>query len=152
MRRVAHDPDVSTKTNEESGATWEGASTLGTGVLIVDACKTGSCSAVDVNEARVFQMFSDGKTTNIRFYSHPDRGDTPPAWDDAGWQSLGDFSAVGAGESVGGDPTIVDMPTVIPLPPTVSRYFRIDVQNDGAHGSADYIELRSVKMFAPRLP
>lgn len=146
------DPDVSTKTNEDSGATWEGTSELGTGVLIVDACKTGGCTAVDVNEAHVFQMFSDGKTTNIRFYAHPDMGDTPPAWDDPNWQPLADFSVVNGGESVGGDPKIVDLPTVISLTPTVSRYFRIDVQNDGRHGDPDYIELRSVKMFAVALP
>ncbi len=147
------DPDVSTKTTAHSGATWEGnGAELGTGVLVVDACETGGCTAVDVNEARVFQMFSDGKTTHIRFYSHPEMGDTPPAWDDPDWQPLGDFAVVDAGEVVGGDATTVDLPAVVSLTPTASRYFRIDVQNDGRYGDADYIELRSVKMFAVALP
>jgi len=146
------DPDVSTKTTQHSGATWGGnGAELGTGVLVVDACETGGCAAVDVNEGRVFQMFSDGKTTHIRFYAHPEMGDTPPAWDDPAWRPLGDFAVVDSAETVGAA-TTVDMPTVVSLTPTVSRYFRIDAQNDGRYGDPDYIELRSVKMFAVALP
>jgi hypothetical protein len=150
------DPDLSTKTDGDSGATWYGdgvSAGSGTGVLVVDACSEGGCSAVDVNQARVFQMFSDGKTTHIRFFVHPDRGSAAPSWDDAGWQALGDFSVVEAGTDVSSDALTVGSPTVVALTPSVSRYFRLDVRNDGRHDDETYyIELRSVKLFSVALP
>jgi hypothetical protein len=154
---TTHDPDVSTKTDYDSGATWYGdglAYGSGTGVLVVDACSDGTCVEVDVNEARIFQMYSDGKTTHVRFFVHPDRGSVPPPWDDAGWQALGDFNVVDAGVDVNADGLTVSSPTVVSLTPSVSRYFRMDVRNDGRHESGDtyYIELRSVKLFSVALP
>lgn len=145
------DPDVSTKTNQHSGATWYTSVVgpdSGTGVLIVDACNDGACTAITVNAAHIFQMYSDGKATHVRIYFHSELGSTPPAWNDTGWVAQGDFVTIGEGELVvAGSPLAVTAPTVVELAPTVTRYVRFDVQNDNRYGDGSYIELRSVKLY-----
>lgn len=71
---------VSYKSNSDSGATWGIESAESTGVLVVDMG-----SVQNLTELRVFQMFSDGKTTQIRFAYHAETGEVNPAWDDEGW-------------------------------------------------------------------
>jgi hypothetical protein len=158
------DPNVSTKTNNDSGATWDtsvAGPNSGTGVLVVDACYTGGCTAIDVNEARVFQMYSDGKATHVRIFFHPELGDTPPVWNDDGWVAQGDFVTIDEGAlAVPGEPLVVTSPTIIELTPTVTRYVRFDVQNDNRYAVTEsccsdpgyYIELRSVKLYSVALP
>ena len=150
---TTHAPGTSTKTDGDSGATWHnhGTNAGGTGVIVEDACSDGSCAAVDFNRARIFQMFSDGKTTHVRMSVHAERGDTPPAWNDAGWQELTGFAAVAAGTDQDGDGLVVLDPTVINVTPSVTRYVRIEARNDATHGDEDYIELRSVKLFSAAL-
>jgi hypothetical protein len=160
---TTHDPSVSTKSNNDSGATWytsQAGPNSGTGVLIVDACYTGACSAVDVNQAHIFQMFSDGKASHLRIFFHPELGATPPAWDDPAWDPQGDFIALDEGTlPTVGDPLVVIDPTVVELTPSVVRYVRFDVQNDNRYSSTDtccsddgdYIELRSVKFYSVAL-
>lgn len=146
------DPELSTKTYPDSGATWyilSGKET--TGILVIDACYDGSCSLIDFNEVRIFQMFSDGKTTRIRLSIHPETGDTPPAWNDSGWQKLEDFKFVGAGSNVSGDGLTVSTPTVLSVKPSLTRYILIEAQNDGTLGDPDYVELRAVKLFSVAL-
>jgi hypothetical protein len=148
-------PTTSTKTDYDSGATWYAEPDPGdtapiTGFLIVDACSDGSCEAVDFNEARVFQMYSDGKTTHLRISVHEEQGETPPAWDDAGWTTITDFETVAAGTSI--DDYVVEDPTVISTGPQVTRYVRFEARNDGSLGSGRYIELRSVKLFSVSAP
>ena len=150
-------PTTSTKQDEDSGATWEGYDSLDelvTGFLVIDACSNASCEAVDFNEARVFQMFSDGKTTHLRLSVHAERGDMAPAWDDAGWMTVTDFEAIGPGMDVNGDALVVGDPTVISTGPNVTRYVRVEVQNDGSLPDDDgsYIELRSLKLFSVSAP
>jgi hypothetical protein len=145
------DPELSTKTYY-SGATWYSSSGKETtGILVIDACYDGSCSLIDFNEVRVFQMFSDGKTTRIRLSIHPETGDTPPAWNDSGWQKLEDFKSVGAGSNVSGDGVTVSKPTVLSVKPSRTRYILIEAQNDGTFGDPDYVELRVVKLFSVAL-
>ena len=153
-------PTTSTKTDEDSGATWYGDTELGidqpapvTGFLVVDACSDASCEAVDFNEARVFQMYSDGKTTHLRISVHSERGDTAPSWDDAGWMTVSDFETIGEGTS-NEDFTVVENPTVISTGPRVTRYVRFEARNDGSllDDDGDYIELRSVKLFSVSAP
>lgn len=149
-----HDPDVSIRTSENSGATWYAldGEALVRGELVIDACAAGGCEAVDFREARVFQMFSDGKTTAIRVFVHPTRSDTPPAWDDAGWLELGTQTSVGPGATTDDGITVTE-PTVIDFGATyVTRYVRLEVVNDGTHGDASYTELRSVKLFGAPPP
>jgi|GEM_PF-3107590 len=148
---------TSTKQDEDSGATWyayDSLDALVTGILVVDACSDSSCDAVDFNEARVFQMFSDGKTTQLRISIHAERGDTAPAWDDAGWTAVTDFEAIGEGTDVNGDGLVVEDPTVISTGPRVTRYVRLEAQNDGTlpDDDGDYIELRAVKLFSVSAP
>ena len=150
-------PTTSTKQNEDSGATWDGYDSqdaLVTGILVIDACSDKSCEAVDFNEARVFQMFSDGKTTQLRISIHAERGDTPPAWDDAGWTTVTGFEAIGEGTDVNGDGLVVGDPTVLSTGPRVTRYVRLEAMNDGSNPDDDgsYIELREVKLFSVSAP
>jgi hypothetical protein len=149
---TTNDPEISTKTYPAGGATWYillGQET--TGILVIDACYDGSCSLIDFNEVRIFQMFSDGKTTRIRLSIHPETGDTPPAWNDSGWQKLKDFHFVGAGNNLSGDGVTVSTPTVLPVKPSLTRYLLIEAQNDGSLGDGDYVELRAVKLFSVAL-
>jgi hypothetical protein len=152
-------PTTSTKTAFESGATWYSDAELDpgdegpvTGFLIADACSDASCEAVDFNEARVFQMYSDGKTTHLRISIHAERGDTAPAWDDAGWTMVTDFETIGAGTNI--DDFVVEGPTVISTGPRVTRYVRFEARNDGSLPDDDgsFTELRSVKLFSVSAP
>ncbi|MCB9658098.1 MAG: hypothetical protein R3B40_10605 [Polyangiales bacterium] len=138
------------RTNQNTGATWsarDGQSGLVTGQLIIDACARG-CSTVSFTEASVFQMFSDGKLTHIRFFVHPELGGSAPAWDDAGWEALGPERMVGPGAHDDTDGSLVTSPTRIDFGDVVeTRYVRIEARNDGTHGSQSYTEVRSVKLF-----
>jgi hypothetical protein len=77
---TADSREVSSKSVFNSGATWNTSGADDTGVLVVDMG-----SVQDLTEIRVFQMFSDGKTTQIHFSYHPETGGTPPSWNDTGW-------------------------------------------------------------------
>ena len=92
-------------------------------------------------------MYSDGKTTHLRISIHAERGDTAPAWDDAGWMMVTDFEAIGAGTNI--DDFVVEDPTVISTGPRVTRYVRVEARNDGSFPDDDgsFTELRSVKLF-----
>lgn len=88
------DPNVDSKThssksNSDSGATWNITSSESTGVLVIDMG-----TVKNLTELRVFQMFSDGKTTQIRFAYHPETGDSPPVWDDGDWTTFTDDPGV----------------------------------------------------------
>jgi hypothetical protein len=133
---------VSSKTNSNSGATWYSNSGAGTGVLVVDlgGVKT-------FNQVSVFQMFSDGKTTNFRISSHAASGAGAPDWQDAGWTPLNGFDVIDAGTNLGGYPNQVTNPTSLVLPNTSSRYVKLEARNDGTHGSPFWTELRAFKLF-----
>lgn len=149
-----HDPDVSVRENANSGATWEAidGEALVRGQLVIDACAAGGCDAIDFREARVFQMFSDGKVSGIRVFIHPARGNSAPAWDDDEWQELGAQTSVGAGASSDGGATVT-APTVIDFGAThVTRYVRIEAINDATHGFSSYTEVRAVKFFGAPPP
>jgi hypothetical protein len=132
-----------------SGATWSATGGDTTGILVVDACSDAGCVAIDFVEARVFQMFSDGKTTQVRISVHGELGDTAPTFDDAGWLTVTGFADIGAGAVADEAPgTVVTDPTTISVTPTqVTRYLKIEAKNDGTHGDSSWTELRSVKLF-----
>lgn len=141
------DPDLSTRSNADAGATWRGSADI-TGVLVIDACADESCVAIDFMEARIFQMFSDGKTTSVRISSHPDFGANAPAWNDTRWTPIGGFEAVGAGTDIDGTGLTVGSPTVLSSDTaTLTRYLLIEARNDGSLGSGSYTELRALKLF-----
>lgn len=145
------DPALSTRWNNAVGATFRDAPAGVTGVLLIDLCADGSCASVDVDRAVVFQMFSDGKTTQLRLASHIG-DDAVPAWDDAGWRTISrgarGFVDIGPGVGVG-DGLQVSEPTVLDLDAATTRFLRVEVRNDGSYGDADYTELRSLKLFGP---
>lgn len=148
-----HSPIASVKTNVDSGATWSGNEAASgnepvTGILVIDACSDGSCDAIDFNDARVFQMYSDGKATQLRLAVHPDRSDSAPAWDDAGWETVTGFEELREGTDVFADGIVAESPAQLLTGPQVTRYVRVEVRNDGSFDGGDYIELRSVKLFA----
>ena len=111
----------------------------------MDACSDGSCTTVNFEEARVFQMFSDGKLTSIRLQVHPQTTLPAPAWDDPGWVPATGWETVGAGTVSG---TEVTDPAELEFTPQNSRFILIEGQNDGTHGNPSYLEIRSVKLFS----
>ncbi|PKP19191.1 MAG: hypothetical protein CVU05_11930 [Bacteroidetes bacterium HGW-Bacteroidetes-21] len=134
-------PDSSYRDNIDAGATWEitNLTNPGYGILVIDLYNTSVISSMSV-----FQMFSDGKTTHISAFSHPNTSSTAPLSDDAGWVELFPFTEVGEG-TLDGD--FVFDPAKIVFDTVSTRYVMIYAMNDGSLGDADYIELRSVKIF-----
>ncbi|MCB9744573.1 MAG: hypothetical protein H6741_17740 [Alphaproteobacteria bacterium] len=140
--------DRSSKSVPDSGATWyayDGDGQRSIGILVVDACATGDCSDITFNAGRVFQMYSDGKTTHLRLSTHPDTGAAAPAWDDAGWQAVVDETFISAGREI--DVFTVAGPTALETGEQTTRYLKVEVRNDGAHGDDFYTELRALKLF-----
>ena len=134
------DPDNwSTDLGTAQGSTWSGATSGGYGILIVDMQQWRTISNISV-----FQMFSDGKTTHIAFAAHSETGSTPPDAFDTGWTVFLPKSPVGAGTNNSG---YVSDPTKFSVSAN-TRYVKIMAWNDGTQGSASYIELKGVKMFA----
>lgn len=135
----------SIRADTDVGATWNnsGPHVNSTGVLIINAG-----SVVAFSEARIFQMFSDGEVTLAQLSIHTATGPTPPTWNDAGWTVItpSGFVAVGAGATPDLGRTVTD-PTVIALGSRSSRYIRVEVRNDRSRLAANYIELRSLKLF-----
>jgi hypothetical protein len=117
-----------------------------TGVLLVDACFDASCTDIEFNSASIFQMFSDGKTTDFQMSVHTTTEDLAPAWDDAGWTEVLPWTDIGPGLSTD-DGVTVTAPTVRFFDDTTARYIKFEAMNNGIHGDSDYIELRSVKLY-----
>ncbi|MCB9758885.1 MAG: hypothetical protein H6739_03520 [Alphaproteobacteria bacterium] len=144
-------PDVSSKSNPDSGATWYShhgiTDELMVGVLIVDACSDNSCTTVDFDEARIWQMYSDGKVTSLQLSVHAETGGTAPAWDDGGWTTITGWEAIGAGTADNEEYTAVSNPTVLSTPSQTTRYLRVEVLNEGTLGDPDFTELRAIKLF-----
>ena len=134
---LINNKDVSVKQNNANGSTWyagNGASRY----MVIDL----SMPRI-FNELRVFQMFSDGKVTSIRMYSHIDTA-TVPIYSDAGWTPIFAETSIGAGV-INGD--TVSMPTIINFPYTTSRFLLIEAKNDGSLGNPTYTEIRELKTF-----
>jgi len=103
------------------------------------------------NELRSFQMFSDGKTSHLRFAVHPEEGNEPPSYFSSDWTYVTAWNVVPAGTEEEDDEdgnSVVSGPGIIELANIyTTRYLIIDAANDGRYGDEDYIEVRSVKMF-----
>lgn len=126
------------------GATWGSYSDpTVVGYLLIDLGEEKTIGSFEV-----FQMYSDGKATHVQIFSHPSSSSTLPTQLDAGWSEVtAGMTAVGAGNVSGG--LIID-PLKIQLPsPLTTRYLKIHAMNDGSLGSTNYVELRSIRAFAP---
>jgi len=131
---------TSTKSNPNSGITFNSGSASGIGVFVVDLGATQT-----FNLAQVYQMFSDGKTTHVRGFYHPSTSATAPSITDAGWVEMFPETLVGPGAVSGNS---VTLPTEITFNNTSARYVRFYVRNDGRYGSGTWIETRSIKLFS----
>jgi hypothetical protein len=120
---------------------------VATGVLVIDACSDGSCTTIDFNEARVFQMYSDGKTTQLRLSVHSETSGTAPAWDDAGWTEVTGIEDIGEGTVLDEDELVVGDPTALLTGNQTTRYVRVETWNDGSLGDSSFTELRALKLF-----
>ena len=157
MRHTRHDPQphnslLPRRCRRYLAGTGRGRSAH-EGILLIDACSDASCEVVDFNEARIFQMYSDGKTTHFQLFAHPERSNTAPPWNDSAWYSVTERTVIGAGtydEQTG----LVTDPTITQAGPDVSRYFRVNVQNDGSVSEQEghYIELHALKLFSLSAP
>jgi hypothetical protein len=108
-----HDPNISQKTISHSGATWGSLSSAaggGTGVIVIDMGQVNF-----FNRLSVFQMFSDGKTTQIKMFRHLETSDTAPLHTDANWVQVFDYMAVPAGTSSGDNLTVTN-PLIVNIP------------------------------------
>ena len=130
---------TSTKSNPNSGITFNTGGVNSTGVFVVDLGATQT-----FNLAQVYQMFSDGKTTHVRGFYHPSTSATAPSITDAGWVEMFPETLVGAGAISGSN---VTQPTEVTFSTTSARYVRFYVRNDGRYGSGTWIETRSIKLF-----
>ncbi|MBT8230175.1 MAG: HYR domain-containing protein, partial [Bacteroidia bacterium] len=138
------DPDYSYKDDHNSGATWTNG-TPGTsyGSIVIDI---GSQEVI--SDVSVFQMnFSDGKTTEIEGWYHPNALGTPPADDDPGWVQLFPYTSVGPGTII--NPTVISDPLKVSFTAVPAQYVKFHAINDGSLGNSDYIEIRSIKLFGP---
>ncbi|MBQ0786896.1 MAG: hypothetical protein KBT69_05315, partial [Oceanihabitans sp.] len=136
----ANSQTVSTKTNNQSGATWSVLpfqNDSAVGVLVIDF---GESQQIDL--LQVYQMFSDGKVTLVYFDAHPSKIERPLSTDND-WVSIG-ASYIGAG-SISGN--TVTQPTNIPIASVNTRYLRVSAFNTGTYGDLNYIELRTIKVF-----
>jgi hypothetical protein len=141
---TADDKTTSFQAKQAIGATWYASMANSVGVLIIDAG-----SVINFSEARVFQMFSDGKTTQIRLSAHSSTGSIAPAWNDTGWSVItpgnNGISDIGAGAQATNNR--VTSPTVLSLGARSSRYLKVEAYNNGTYGDGAFIELHSLKLF-----
>jgi hypothetical protein len=130
-----------------AGSTWSNTSPgTGYGILIVDLLKVRT-----INEFKIFQMFADGKTTQIQIYRNSNfLGNTKPNSNSTGWVAVTGIETVGVGTTAY-DPsagvTYIANPKTIATSDFSSRYIKIHAYNDGSLGFINYIELKGVKAF-----
>ena len=126
--------------NPNSGSTWVNPTPgTGYGILVVDLGQVRAITLVSV-----FQMFSEGKTTQIALAEHPSETSTPPDAFDSGWNVFLPRSAVGPGEDHG---TFVSAPSQFVVNAS-TRYVQIMAYNDGSLGNQLFINLKGVKLYS----
>lgn len=88
-----------------------------------------------INNARYYQMFSDGKTTHTAL----DYSTTLQSRTGGGWTQLHDYSLL--------DNSNTSTGISVSFNPTVARYLRLRLYNDARYDSASYTELYNFKLF-----
>jgi hypothetical protein len=140
-REVYQDsPDYWYHTSAHEGSTWYNNSS-GYGILIVDLNQIRT-----INTFRVFQMFSDVKTTGIRIFRNTVyTGSTIPDSGADGWEEVtAGLTTMGIGTDNG---TYISNPTDISVSDFQTRYIMMQVYNNGELGNNTYIELKGIKAF-----
>jgi len=130
---------------------WKAASSSGitfnngggrTGYVVIDLGEVRAATTL-----RLFQMFSDGKTTGAALSASSATGDEWPVFGDGSWTSLTPMLTVGAGAQSGLSNEYVTCPSVYDFGGTAARYLKLELANNGSYGSGGYIELSSAKLF-----
>lgn len=131
-----------TKPSQEVGATFDNdAAQEWYAYYVVDLGATQPLSTF-----QVYQMFADAKTTHVSLAGSPSVGDDRPAVTDAGWFTVLDKSAVGAGTKQSA--TRVTDPTAFSLGGVSTRYVLLKFWNDGSlGGGTSYLEVGGIKLF-----
>ena len=86
-----------------------------------------------------FQMYSDGKITDLQLYWYDDTSDQRPDLN-AQWHAVNHPTHIT-------DEKCTLFEAAVPF---TTRYLRIDCRNSGAHGCLSYIELHGLKGYAAR--
>jgi hypothetical protein len=119
----------------DAGSTWSRGNSTNAGIMIIDLNQT-----ITFNELIVFQMFSDGKVTEVQLFENYSN---PGVWTSViGKSSVG----VGYGYSVSGGYMVTNA-TDITFSNTTARHVMLKFWNNGSYGSSSYIEVFSVKLF-----
>ena len=127
------------KKNPNAGITFSNSSSANSGFVIVDLGEVRSFTTL-----RIFQMFSDGKTTDVRMAASSEIGDTWPSYQDGSWTDIVAKSPVGAGLTSG---SYVSCPSVYDFGATQARYLKFEIWNAGQFGSPNWIEVSAAKLF-----
>jgi len=133
-------PDFWYHTSAHEGSTWYNNGS-GYGILLVDLNQIRT-----INTFRVFQMFSDGKTTGIKIFRNTvyTGGTTPDSGSD-GWEEVtAGLTTIGTGTDNG---TYISDPADISVSDFQTRYIMLQVYNNGELGNSSYIELKGIKAF-----
>lgn len=139
--QTADDPDFVYKPATHAGFTVDSLATTEAFVVI------DLRSVTAFTTLRVFQMFSDGKTTQASIAIHAESSDTTPVYNDAGWTEL-DRRGVGTGlQSMLGSNLVTSCPTVLDVGAHASRYVRLSFKNSGEFGDPSWVEVGAVKLF-----
>lgn len=96
---------------------------------------------------RIFQMFSDGKVTDVAMSVSSNTGDTWPAESDSSWTAVVPRSPIGAGFGTATSPSYKSCPSVYDFSARSGRYIRLDFWNAGQFGSPNWIETAGAKLF-----
>lgn len=133
------------KTSAHSGITFN-TSSIPTvrGFVVIDLGAVRTFTTL-----RIFQMFSDGKVTDVRLSVSSLTGSTWPAYDDGTWTVVAPRTGIGQGLTGSG---FVTCPTIIDMGATSGRYLRLESWNAGQFGSPNWVEISAAKLFFENSP
>eukprot|EP01130_Rhizamoeba_saxonica_P004758 TRINITY_DN1930_c0_g1_i3.p1 TRINITY_DN1930_c0_g1~~TRINITY_DN1930_c0_g1_i3.p1 ORF type:complete len:395 (+),score=78.54 TRINITY_DN1930_c0_g1_i3:105-1289(+) len=142
---------ISHRINTNIGSTWgNGLPNESIGVVVIDI--TGQEQAVAISRFCAFQMNSDGRATHIRI-SAALPIDNPLPYNSTDWLVMLNWQTIGQFEEVPNPPEFgsgnsITCTEVWRLPTFHTRYLKVELRNDGSHGSNGYIELRQLMAFS----
>ncbi len=134
-------PDLVWKHNNHAGITFNNSSTR-SGFVVIDLEEPR-----DFTTLRIFQMFSDGKITDVRMSTSSQTGEVWPVVDDGSWSEVVPRSTVGAGSGSSSNNSYVSCPSIYDFGPHSARYLKLEMWNSGEFGSSSYIEASAAKLF-----
>jgi len=134
-------PDLVWKHNNHAGITFNNSSAR-SGFVVIDLEEPR-----DFTTLRIFQMFSDGKITDVRMSTSSQTGEDWPVVDDGSWSEVVPRSTVGAGSGTSSNNSYVSCPSKYDFGRHSARYLKLEMWNSGEFGSGSYIEASAAKLF-----